>query len=61
MIQMLKILAPKMGVMVVTYELSVIYFCIYIESWNKVYTRIRTATFDADAYRPCNVKVFMAT
>ena len=41
------------------YELLVMYFCIYLKTWNKVYNWMCTATFDVNSYRPCNVKFFM--
>ena len=56
MIQILKILTPKICVTMSTYELPVIYFCINIKSWKKVYNQMRMDTFDVDAYQPCNVK-----
>ena len=55
---MLNILTLKICVTISTYELPVIYFCIYIQAWNKVYNRVRTETFYVDAYFPCNVNLF---
>ena len=40
--QTLKILTLKIFLMMSTYELPVIYYCLDIKAWNKVYDWIRT-------------------